>query len=142
VAARLTERSLRPFILGADTTVVLGDEVLEKPRDDVESRSMIARLSGRAHRVITGVSIARVGEGVLSTIAAATEVRFRVLDDAEIDGYVRSGEGRDKAGAYGIQGLGSGLVAAVDGGYFNVVGLPAAEVVELLREVGALVRWP
>jgi septum formation protein len=131
-----------PFVLGADTTVVLGEEVLEKPEDDADATRIIARLSGQTHRVITAVSIARAGEGLLRTIASETEVTFRSLSDDEVAAYVASGEGRDKAGAYGIQGLGSGLVTALVGDYFNVVGLPASAVIQLLFEVGALARWP
>jgi septum formation protein len=92
--------------------------------------------------VITAVSVARAGEGILRTIAAVTDVTLRRLSETEIAGYVASGEGRDKAGSYGIQGLGSGLVTTVSGSYDSVVGLPAAEVVVLLGEVGALTRWP
>jgi septum formation protein len=135
------ERRPTPFVLGADTTVVLGGEVLEKPRDDADAKRIIARLSGRTHRVITGVSVARA-EGLLRTIASETEVTFRALSEDEVTAYVASGEGRDKAGAYGIQGLGSGLVTALVGDYFNVVGLPASAVIQLLFEVGALSRWP
>lgn len=142
VAAALAARAPAPFVLGADTTVVLGDEVLDKPQDDEEARSMIARLSGRQHSVVTGVSLVRSGVGRIETISVETLVTFRALTDATIDGYVASGEGRDKAGAYGIQGIGSGLVAHVNGCYFNVVGLPAAAVVSLLEGTGAVSRWP
>ncbi len=142
VAGATGDRSPAPFVLGADTTVAIGDEVLEKPVDDPDATRIIRRLSGRAHRVITGVSVARAGEGVLRTIASETEVRFRGLSDAEVAAYVATGEGRDKAGAYGIQGLGSGLVTSLSGDYFNVVGLPASAVIQLLFEVGALARWP
>lgn len=131
-----------PFVLGADTTVVVDRQVLDKPRDDSESRAMIERLSGRAHRVLTGVSLCRAGPGVLGSVVVATTVQFRSLEARTIEAYVASGEGRDKAGAYGIQGIGSGLVERIEGSYFNVVGLPAAEVVVLLEEHGALQQWP
>ncbi len=142
VARALEAREPSPFVLGADTTVVADGEVLEKPVDDADATRIIATLSGRSHRVITGVSVARAPDGVLRTIASETEVTFRALTEAEIAAYVASGEGRDKAGAYGIQGLGSGLVTSLVGDYFNVVGLPASAVVRLLFEVGALERWP
>ncbi len=131
-----------PYVLGADTTVVVDGDILDKPRDDAEARGMIARLSGRGHRVLTGVALGRLGRGILGGIVVETTVYFRALEARTIDAYVASGEGRDKAGAYGIQGLGSGLVERIEGSYFNVVGLPAAEVLVLLENHGALGRWP
>jgi septum formation protein len=142
VAARMRDRAPAPFVLGADTTVVLGAEVLEKPADDADARRMIRALAGRAHRVITAVALARAGGGVLEVIAASTEVRFRPLDEKEVAAYVATGEGRDKAGAYAVQGVGAGLVESVSGSYSNVVGLPAAETVLLLRRHGAIASWP
>ena len=131
-----------PFVLGADTIVVVDGEPLGKPRDDHDARRMIAALSGRWHEVATGIAIARGGRGVVHEETVVTRVRFRDLDERAIDAYVASGEGRDKAGAYGVQGLASGLVAEVSGSYHNVVGLPAAETIVALLSVGALEEWP
>ena len=126
--------------LGADTIVVLGHEVLGKPRDDDDARRMLQALSGREHTVITAVALR--GRGVQMSIAMRTGVVFRTLDEERVRGYVRTGEGRDKAGAYAVQGLGAGLVREVRGSYSNVVGLPAAETIDLLVQAGALEGWP
>lgn len=129
------------WVLGADTVVVVDDDVLGKPEDDAEARAMLARLAGRWHRVITGVALARDGR-VLEDLAVETRVRFAPMDAARIDRYVATGEGRDKAGAYAVQGIGAGLVARIEGSYLNVVGLPAAETIALLERHGALEEWP
>ena len=131
-----------PFVLAADTVVVVDGEQLGKPADDADARAMIARLAGRAHDVTTAVALGRAGEGLRGERVVTTEVCFRELSRQEIEGYVGSGEGRDKAGAYAVQGLGAGLVRSVRGCYHNVVGLPAVETLLLLREAGALQRWP
>ena len=120
-------------MLGADTTVVVDGHLLEKPVDDEDARTMLRRLSGRAHDVLTGVSIRR-GAFEVGRVAT-TIVQFVVLSADDIAWYVASGEGRDKAGAYAIQGLASRFIPRIDGSYSNVVGLPIAAVVELLREV-------
>jgi len=128
------------LVLGADTVVVVDDDVLGKPADAADARAMIARLAGRAHDVITGVSVI-AADGVDETIHETTRVWFRALDAQAQARYADSGEGADKAGGYAIQGLGAGLVTRIEGSYSNVVGLPAAQVVELLARVGS-VRWP
>jgi septum formation protein len=121
--------------LAADTIVVLDETPLGKPADANDARRMLSTLSAREHRVITGYCVRR-GErharGVVSTA-----VSFRSLGSDEIDRYVNSGEPMDKAGAYGIQGLGGALVDRVEGSYTNVVGLPLAEVLAALDEVAA-----
>jgi len=129
-------------VLGADTTVVLDGKVLGKPVDLPESECMLRALRGREHVVHTSVSVVSWPEGKASSITVSTRVRFRAFDDATLLGYVNSREGMDKAGSYGIQELGAALVAEVFGSYSNVVGLPAAETVELLQAVGALGQWP
>jgi septum formation protein len=121
-------------VLGADTTVVVDGEVLGKPRDDSESAAMLRRLAGRRHEVLTGISL-RLGAFEVGRVET-TAVAFAALGDAEVAWYVKSGEGRDKAGAYAIQGLASRFVTTIDGSYSNVVGLPVAAVVELLRDIG------
>ena len=123
----------RTFV-GADTTVVLGDEILGKPRDDDDAALMLRRLSGRRHRVMTGVSLRR-GSREAGTVET-TMVEFVALSEDDIAWYVASGEGRDKAGGYAIQGLASRFVSRIDGSYSNVVGLPIHTVFELLRELG------
>ena len=120
-------------VLGADTTVVIDGEILGKPRDDEESASMLRRLSGRSHQVMTGVSL-RKGAHEVGRVET-TSVVFRTLTDEDIAWYVASGEGRDKAGGYAIQGLASRFVPRITGSYSNVVGLPVACVNELLRSL-------
>jgi len=119
------------IVLAADTTVVVEDQLLEKPRDASDAARMLALLSGREHEVITGICL----RSNLRTIvdAAVTRVRFAALSQQEIDDYVRSGESMDKAGAYAIQGLASKFIERVEGCYFNVVGLPIALVYRHLK---------
>jgi septum formation protein len=111
-------------VFGADTIVVLGEEVLEKPLDPDGARAMLAALSGVRHTVLTGIHL-RHKNGAVSDVES-TEVQFAPLTNDEIDAYVASGEPMDKAGAYAIQGLASKFVERIDGCYFNVMGLPLA----------------
>lgn len=129
-------------VLGADTTVVIDEHVLEKPRDALESKQMLQKLSGREHVVYTAVALVLCPELSVHTRVVSTRVRFRVLDEATVDAYVASGEGMDKAGSYGIQELGQALVSEIHGSYSNVVGLPAAETIELLLAASVLRAWP
>lgn len=129
------------WVVAADTVVIVDGDTLAKPLDDDDARAQIRRLSGRAHHVVTAVAIGRVG-GPFEVLSERTTVHFRALKDAEIDAYVATGEGRDKCGAYGIQGMGAGLVSRVEGCYFNVVGLPLAQTLARLVELGALTSWP
>jgi septum formation protein len=140
-ALEVSRRSGERFVLGADTIVVEGGGVLGKPVDDEDARRMIARLAGGWHEVITGVALAR-GGAVLEDLAVTTRVHMLPMDPARIDRYVATGEGRDKAGAYAVQGIASGFCDRLDGSYSNVVGLPAAETVALLERHGALREWP
>jgi septum formation protein len=126
------------FILAADTTVVIDHEILGKPRDDHDAAAMLERLAGRRHDVLTGVSIRRNAFEVGRV--ETTAVSFAALTPDEVAWYVASGEGRDKAGGYAIQGLASRFVTRIEGSYSNVVGLPVAAIVELLRETGFFVR--
>ena len=118
------------IILGADTTVVVDGEILGKPRDDGEGQQMLRRLSGRKHQVLTGISL-RQGAYEVGRVET-TAVTFRPLTDEDISWYVASGEGRDKAGGYAIQGLASRFIPSIAGSYANVVGLPVAGLDELL----------
>jgi septum formation protein len=120
-------------VLGADTAVVLDGEILGKPRDDEDARAMLRRLSGQRHEVLTGVSLRTVG-GEMGLVEA-TSVWFARLTPDAIAWYVSTGEGRDKAGAYAIQGLASRFIPRIDGSYSNVVGLPVAAVADLLQEL-------
>jgi septum formation protein len=121
------------IILAADTTVVVGDVMLGKPRDDEEVASMLRCLSGRRHEVLTGISLRRGAfeAGRVET----TAVYFAPLSEEDVAWYVASGEGRDKAGAYAIQGLASRFIPRIEGSYSNVVGLPIAAVAELLTKI-------
>lgn len=120
------------IVLGADTAVVVDGEILGKPRDNEDAAAMLRRLSGRRHEVLTGVSLRR-GAYELGRVET-TAVSFALLTRNDIDWYVASGECRDKAGAYAIQGLASRFVTRIDGSYSNVVGLPIGCVAELLTE--------
>ncbi len=140
VAARLTEPA---FVLAADTTVVQGDAILGKPESDADAKRMLRALMGRTHEVLTAIAVHRVaGPDVARVQVVRTSVTFVHADDQAIDLYVACGEGRDKAGSYAVQGRGMGFVSALQGSYSNVVGLPAAETIALLLEVGALPAWP
>ena len=124
------------FVLGADTVVVVGDQILGKPADAADAARMLRLLSGRRHQVLTGVAL--IGK-TRHVGVAATTVEFAPLNDAEIAAYVTSGEPMDKAGAYAIQGLASRFVTAIEGSYSNVVGLPVALVYDLCKREGLLV---
>lgn len=117
-------------VLGADTTVVVDEAILAKPDDEAHAREMLRRLSGRAHDVLTGVSLRRGAHEVGRV--ETTRVYFSRLTDADIDWYVGTGEPFDKAGAYGIQGHASRFIPRIEGSYSNVVGLPVSAVWELL----------
>jgi septum formation protein len=142
VRQRLADDAGRPCLLAADTIVLIDGEVLGKPSDDAAALRMLQRLSGRAHRVLTGMAGCEVGGDWQATRLLCTEVTFRILDDRAARQYIASGEGRDKAGSYAIQGLGAGLVREIAGSYTNVVGMPAAETVDLLIEAGVFEAWP
>ena len=127
------------LVLGADTVVECGDEILGKPRDHADAHRMLRTLSGRFHTVVTAFALARDGR-VLESRAITSRVRFRELGDDEIDAYIRTGEPMDKAGAYGIQAEGGGLVVEVEGERDNVMGLPVNEVRAALQRHAAASR--
>lgn len=124
-------RHPRNLVLGADTIVVVRGQVLGKPRDGKDARRMLRLLSGRSHQVTTSVCLA--GPGFEDARSETTRVTMRRLSEQEIRDYVASGEPRDKAGAYAIQGLASRFVSRIEGCYFNVVGLPVPLVYRMLR---------
>ncbi len=126
VKALAVEASHDEMVLGADTTVVIGGEMLGKPEDDADARRMLTLLSGRRHEVLTGICLKR---GInLMKECAVTKVWFTTMTEREIDDYIASREPFDKAGGYAIQGLASKFIERIDGDYFNVVGLPVALV--------------
>jgi septum formation protein len=126
-------RADHELIIGADTAVIVGDEILGKPANDGDAERMLRVLAGRAHVVMTGISV-RAASGQMDDVVE-TVVYVRELSDAQVGWYVASGEGRDKAGAYAIQGLGSRFIPRIDGSYSNVVGLPVARVTELIERM-------
>jgi septum formation protein len=120
-------------VLGADTTVTVDNHILAKPEDPDDAARMLRLLSGRTHRVITGVAVAT--EHGVEVSAEVTGVQFRALGEQEIADYIATGEPMDKAGAYAIQGLAAKWIPRVEGCYFNVVGLPLALVSTMLEQV-------
>ncbi|GIW44354.1 MAG: Maf-like protein [Candidatus Binatia bacterium] len=142
-AVAVSLRHAHSLVLGADTEVELDGTILGKPRDANHAVALLRQLSGRTHRVCTGVCVARRGE-VLEAFAVQSLVTFQHLSDAEIRAYVASGEPLDKAGAYGAQGRGRDLIARIEGSLTNVIGLPLAEVAACLRRYGVLgdIRFP
>jgi septum formation protein len=132
-AAVATDRD-DEVVLAADTEVVADGRVLGKPRDREDAATMLRTLSGRTHEVITGLAVQRGTTARLAQVT--TRVTFRALTDAEVGWYLRTGEPDDKAGAYALQGAGAVLVARIEGSDTNVIGLPLAEAVDLLRAAG------
>jgi len=141
-ALRVAGENPGALVLGSDTSVVLRGEILGKPADAAEAVSTLVRLSGQQHQVMTAVALAK-GESCQSHLVV-TNVTFRSLLEAEIRAYVDSGEPMDKAGSYGIQGLGGIFVRELQGSYSAVVGLPLLETAGLLAEAGFPVwqNWP
>lgn len=126
------------FFIGADTVVVLDDTIMGKPVDDVDALRMLTALSGRNHEVITGFTVFDKVSGIHLSRSVHTEVTFRSLTEKEIRDYIASGCPMDKAGAYAIQGGAVHFVRSINGSYTNVVGLPMAELYEVLQTVEAL----
>jgi septum formation protein len=131
----VSERHPRSIVIAADTVVIVDNELLNKPADDEEARAFLHRLAGRTHVVVTGLAIRAHDRGVHLEKSARTFVTFRDLSNEEVARYVATGEGRDKAGSYAAQGVGAGLIRSIDGCFFNVVGLPVALLLDMLREV-------
>jgi len=127
------------FLIGADTVVVDEQGILEKPVNPADACQMLRRLRGKTHQVITGVAVVatgKTGKDVKYLVRyESTEVRMRALSEEEIQGYVRTGEPMDKAGAYAIQGVGALLVEGINGCYYNVVGLPLVLLMKMLKEM-------
>ena len=147
VAAKLVRAESIVMSLGlramvvADTTVVIDERMLAKPANAAENREMLRSLSGRSHSVMTRFAASIVG-GSRYAETVSTQVTMRSLSDDEIAGYADSGEGLDKAGGYAIQGMGAFAVVSIHGSYSNVVGLPAAELILALKNLGIVPRFP
>lgn len=139
-ALSVLEKNPDAVVLGSDTIVVLDGNILGKPHDTAEASDMLHRLSGKAHRVYTGVCVCS-SEKTL-TLTSFTDVYFRKLSDKLIDAYIATGEPMDKAGAYGAQGLGSTLIKKIDGDFFTVMGLPIADTTRLLSQFGVVGALP
>lgn len=138
-ARTVATRTPGAWVLAADTTVVLGEELLGKPRDTSEVREMMTRLSGRTHEVQTGVALAGPSDG--DALVVRTRVTFRALSPEEIAWYASTGESLDKAGGYAIQGKGGFLVERIEGSPTNVIGLPLGETLGLLARCGVPLPW-
>ncbi len=137
-AMAVAQQQPEAWVLGSDTVVAVGDEVLGKPADGAAARRMLQRLSNRRHRVLTGVALVAPGGVLHEEACEESVVHFRRLGDDEIDAYVESGEPMDKAGAYAIQGGAADFVTRLQGSYENVVGLPVETVREMLTRAAIL----
>ncbi|HEV7489011.1 MAG TPA: Maf family protein [Thermoanaerobaculia bacterium] len=135
-AAAIAAKYNDAWIIAADTTVLLGDELLEKPADDADARRMLAMIAGKTHIVYSGVTLQNAASGWRDTRVAESEVRMLPLDERDIAWYVSTGEPRDKAGAYAVQGIGAMFIDSIHGSYTNVVGLPLALLFQMLRRAG------
>ncbi|HLL72557.1 MAG TPA: Maf family protein [Pyrinomonadaceae bacterium] len=135
-AEAIAERRLFGLVLGADTVVAVGGQILGKPEDDADARRMLGLLSGKWHDVLTGVALVRAETKEVLVAHEQTRVRFAEMTDAEIDWYVSTGETADKAGAYAVQGRASLFIEEIEGDYWNVVGLPVRLVYKLAGESG------
>lgn len=138
-AADIANLITEGVVIGADTIVVLGEAILNKPTDDADALRMLTLLQGRTHQVITGVAVLEVRDGVVRSSQVehvSTDVTMRPASGEELGAYVATGEPRDKAGAYAIQGRGSVFISGIVGDYFNVVGLPIFTVAGMLAAVG------
>jgi septum formation protein len=134
--ARTVGRAERGVIIGADTIVVVDDEILGKPETRHQAEAMLRRLSGRTHSVLTGLCVWNTETEEEHTHCEETQVTFRSLDAEEIEAYLDTGEYRDKAGAYAIQGMAAKFISGIHGDYTNVMGFPLCRLALLLREVG------
>lgn len=131
--AEAIARHADDVVIAADTIVVLGNEILGKPRDEADASRMLHLLSGQSHQVMTGMTLLRGNAAITTT--EITDIHFRELSDREIDAYIRTGEPMDKAGSYGIQGGAALFADRLVGDYYNVMGLPVCRLGQLLREI-------
>jgi septum formation protein len=134
-AIAVSSRFREAIVIGADTIVVCETQILEKPADAADARRMLAMLSARIHTVVTAFALARDGK-IIESSPVESRVTFRRLSDAEIEDYIATDEPFDKAGAYGIQGIGGGFISHVEGSRDNVMGLPTERVIAALARHG------
>ena len=132
-AEAVAERLEEGLVLGADTTVVIDNQILGQPRDDADAKRMLKLLNGKWHEVLTGVALVRVG-GETRVAHETTRVRFAEMSESEIDWYIASGEPVGKAGAYGIQGKAALFIEEIEGDYFNIMGLPIRLIYKLATD--------
>jgi len=135
-AAAIAREHHDRWIIAADTTVLLGEQLLEKPGDVDDAKRMLATIAGKTHIVYTGVTVMNASRDYHDTRVAESEVRMLPLDASEIAWYVTTGEPMDKAGAYAVQGIGAMFIDSIHGSYTNVVGLPLALLFQMLRRAG------
>ena len=135
-ALDISQRHPAAWVIGADTIVLIDGKILGKPASINEAHDMLQRLSGKTHQVLTGYCICCQKKNRVFSETAKTDVRFKKLNDAEINWYIQTGEPFDKAGAYAIQGLGAVFVESIQGSYSGVVGLPLCETAQLLSRFG------
>ena len=135
-ALAVAKRRPHSWVIAGDTTVVLDESLLGKPRNEREARKMLRQLSGRSHRVLSGITLVRGDRDWIQSAISSTRVTFRPLSDDVIRWYVRTGEPLDKAGAYGVQEKGGMLIASIDGSYSNVVGFPLEKFYDLWEAAG------
>ncbi|MCH5193055.1 MAG: septum formation protein Maf [Oscillospiraceae bacterium] len=131
-AEHISEKYPDSLVIGSDTVVIIGGEILGKPADKADAERMLRKLSGKVHTVVTGVCLSLGGRS--ESFSNETKVKFYPLTDEEISAYIATGEPMDKAGAYGIQGFGSVLVEGIEGDFFNVMGLPVASLKRKIEE--------
>lgn len=132
-SARRVLKRKNAVIIAADTIVTLDGQILGKPKDEEEAFDVLKSLSGRCHEVLTGYCVMRIKDGFTVCNMVKTEVNFKPLGESEITAYIETGEPMDKAGAYGIQGIGALLIDSINGDYFNVVGLPVSALSDTLK---------
>ena len=130
----VASRQKSDLIISADTIVVLDNNILGKPKDEIQAREMIKSLSGRSHQVITGISLINLDNNKKIIDYVISNVKFKSLSEQDINDYISTNESLDKAGAYGIQGYGALLVDEIQGDYFNIVGLPISRLSDLLKK--------
>ena len=135
-AAAIASQHPTRWVLAADTTVLLGDQLLEKPLNRADAVRMLSAICGRTHTVYTGVTLLNLATRYHDTRVAESEVRMLPLADCDIEWYVETGEPLDKAGSYAVQGIGAMFIESVHGSYTNVVGLPLALLFQMLRKAG------
>lgn len=138
-ARAVAARHSHAIIIGADTIGVLDGQLLGKPADSAAARRMLMMMSGRCHRVVTGLCLVDTTSNEMAVRMVETLVYFRTLEPSEVENYVSSGEPLDKAGAYAIQGLGAVLIEKIDGDCTNVMGLPLAALAQMLKSFGVRV---